>query len=237
VAGAETGLRRLPALTGADSVEIDAVTYGGHAEAWTAAGAAIRPGGAARVIVNPNNPDGTRTPRAVLLRPLAEGRWLIVDESFGEADPELSIADVTHDRLIVLRSFGKFYGLPGVRLGFVIAAPVVAARLRARLGDWPVCADAIALGQGAYADTAWREAQRRRLAQDAVALDRVLTARGFAIVGGTSLFRLAGAQDAGDRFARLCEAGVLTRPFAEAPTWLRFGVPAAADLPRLEAAL
>lgn len=237
VAGAEAGLRLLPSVLCARDVEIRGPTYGGHAEAWTATGAQIRSGGQALVIVNPNNPDGCETARETLIDRTLDERWLIVDESFGEAAPHLSVADVEADLLIVLRSFGKFYGLPGVRLGFVIAAPALAQRLRGRLGDWPVSAQAIAIGRAAYADTAWREKAFKRLECGRDRLDALLTRAGFEIVGGTSLFRLAAAPDAGERFNRLCEAGILTRPFANEPTWLRFGIPAPGDFARLEAAL
>jgi cobalamin biosynthetic protein CobC len=90
-----------------------------------------------------------------------------VDESFVEASPEISVSDATIERLIVLRSFGKFYGLPGVRLGFVIAEPVTIKRLQALQGDWPVSADAVAIGRAAYLDEIWRVQSRERLERDA----------------------------------------------------------------------
>jgi cobalamin biosynthetic protein CobC len=145
--------------------------------------------------------------------------------------------DVGQGGIVVLRSFGKFFGLPGLRLGFVAVRPDLVERLRRRQGEWPVSADAIAAGLTAYADTAWAEAARDRLARDARRLDGLLTRAGFDVVGGTSLFRLAEAADAQDRFAALASTGVLTRPFAYNPRWLRFGLPAEAHWPRLEAAL
>jgi cobalamin biosynthetic protein CobC len=140
-------------------------------------------------------------------------------------------------RTIVLRSFGKFYGLPGVRLGFAIAEPGLAARIGAQFGDWPVGAEAIAAGLSAYGDHAWAERTRVRLARDAARLDALLTAAGFEVLGGTSLFRLAAAADAKRRFIALARRGVLTRPFPDQPTWLRFGLPKPKDWPRLKAAL
>lgn len=237
VPGAEAGLRLLPGLLKISAVEIAGRTYGGHEDAWRAAGVPVVAGGEAVVVVNPNNPDGRTLSREALTDLAWDGRWLIVDESFGEVTPELSIVGLEAERLIVLKSFGKFYGLPGLRLGFVVATRDLAGRLRRRLGDWPVSAEAIVMGRAAYADTAWRAATRARLARDAGRLDKILTAGGFEIVGGTSLFRLAAAPDAGERFQKLCEAGILTRPFAYAATWLRFGLPAPADFDRLEAAL
>jgi cobalamin biosynthetic protein CobC len=249
-AGAEAGIGLLAATLALDAVDIVAPTYGGHAQAWMACGAAvhlvsgadaIRSRASGLVIVNPNNPDGRTWPRVELLRLAAErsarAAWTIVDEAFVEAQPALGVAAAVSDRLVVLRSFGKFYGLAGVRLGFVIAEPFLAARLRSRLGDWPVCADAITLGQAAYADDAWADRQRTRLARSAARLDRLLRRAGFEIVGGTSLFRLTASADASRRFERLSAAGILTRPFEQDGAWLRFGLPGPRDWPRLEAAL
>ncbi|KRB41971.1 threonine-phosphate decarboxylase CobD [Phenylobacterium sp. Root700] len=241
VPGAEAALRALPRLLGARSVAIASPTYGAHAEAWRLAGAKVQcvaPGelagvaSEAVVMVNPNNPDGARHDD---LEP--GDRWLIVDESFVETAPELSVAARAGHRLIVLRSFGKFYGLAGVRLGFVIAEPGLAARIGAQFGDWPVSAEAIAAGTAAYADSAWREAAAARLTKDAARLDAMLTRAGFDILGGTSLFRLAATPDAARRFTALARGGVLTRPFPDQPTWLRFGLPKPKDWPRLQAAL
>lgn len=239
--GTEAALRALPRLLGARSVAIAAPTYGGHAEAWRLAGAKVdlvprdrlaASAAEAVVLVSPNNPDGARTPV-----PHAGDRWLIVDEAFVETAPELSIADRVGGRTVILRSFGKFYGLPGVRLGFVIAEPGLAARVSAQFGDWPLSAEAIAAGLAAYPDADWRERTQARLAHDADRLDALLTAAGFEIVGGTSLFRLAATPDAAARFIALARRGVLARPFPDQPTWLRFGIPKPKDWPRLAAAL
>lgn len=234
VPGAEAALRLAPQLTGARSVAIAAPTYGGHAEAWAGVPAAPAAKAEALVVVNPNNPDGAIRDTAAL----ADGRrWLVVDESFAETQPRVSVAGARLPRTLVLRSFGKVYGLPGVRLGFIVAEPGIAERARALVGDWPVGADALAMGRAAYADWAWLAATRSRLARDARRLDGLLIGAGFEVLGGTSLFRLVRAQDAGRRFERLAEAGILTRPFDHDPTILRFGLPGRRDWRRLVAAL
>jgi cobalamin biosynthetic protein CobC len=226
VPGSETAIRLLPDLLGVRRVAIAPDTYGGHAEAWRAAGAEVveeRDDAQARVVVNPNNPDG-RTTSADDLLASATSRWTIVDEAFVETTPKLSVAAQAGGRLIVLRSFGKFFGLAGLRLGFVVADASITARLRAKLGDWPLSADAIAAGQAAYADAAWTDRTRRRLTRDAARLDGLLTGAGLEPLGGTSLFRLARAPNARSMFLRLARAGILCRPF-EAPDLLRFGLP------------
>jgi cobalamin biosynthetic protein CobC len=214
-------------------------TYGGHAEAWRAAGADVvhEPAAAETwVVVNPNNPDGAITPAWDSLRS-AQARWTIVDEAFADTDPAVSVAAQAGGRLVVLRSFGKFYGLPGLRLGFVLGAPELIERVRLAQGDWPVAADAITAARAAYADTAWAARTRTRLARAGRRLDGLLAGAGLTVVGGTSLFRLARSDRAHEIFLALAAAGVLCRPF-EDPTRLRFGLPGGpAAWSRLKAAL
>lgn len=248
VPGAEAGLRALPRLLGARNVDILSPTYGGHAEAWRAAEVPLslvanldEATAEAVVLVNPNNPDGARheaMPLAETARWFSgQGRWLVVDESFVEATPELSIVTETASHLVVLRSFGKFYGLPGVRLGFVVGAPDLVARVRAQFGDWPVGAEAIRAGTDAYADVGWRVATLARLRSDVERLDQLLFTTGFEPLGGSPLFRLTKCRDAPHRFDILCRHAILVRPFPHDPSWLRFGLPDAAGWPRLAAAL
>jgi cobalamin biosynthetic protein CobC len=251
VPGSEVALRLLARLLPAKTVAVAGPTYRSHAQAWRAAGKSVRsiacPDLASAeadvvVAVNPNNPDGYRqsplTLAALAQRQAGRGGWLIVDEAFVETAPELSVADRAGGGLIVLRSFGKFYGLAGLRLGFVLADHRIIAELRSVLGDWPVSAAAIAAGRAAYPDAPWRDRTQASLTRKAARLDGLLARAGFEIVGGTSLFRLCAAPDATRRFARLAERGVLTRPFEADPRWLRFGLPAgAAAWRRLEQAL
>jgi cobalamin biosynthetic protein CobC len=244
IAGAEAGLRLLPRLLRANTVFIDSPTYMGHADAWTQAGAEvvnqIRAAGCV-VIVNPNNPDGRIHQREVLLA-IADGQqqrggWLVVDESFAEVLDEPSIVSAGHPAIIALRSFGKFYGMAGLRLGFALGPPDLAMRLRQWLGDWPISADAIAAGVAAYPNVAWRTRTRARLTARSKQLDRLLTRAGLKIAGGTILYRLAEVDDAAAWFVRLAAAGILTRPFRYAPNWVRFGLPRSRDLGRVRAAL
>jgi cobalamin biosynthetic protein CobC len=133
--------------------------------------------------------------------------------------------DVARGNVVVLRSFGKFFGLAGVRLGFAIAAEDIATRLRVSLGPWSVSGPAIAIGAAALADDAWIGSTQVRLKQAARRLDRLLAGAGLDVVGGTSLFRLAQTPAAAALYETLGRAGILARRFAEHPTWLRFGLP------------
>jgi cobalamin biosynthesis protein CobC len=213
-------------------------TYDGFAGAFAAAGARFVEAKrledmgalAAAIVVNPNNPDGRVTPRAALLdlhRRLARrGAALIVDEAFADFDGSESLAPtLPANGAVVLRSFGKTYGLAGLRLGFALASPDIATALRAALGPWPVSGPAIAIGTCALADSDWREAMRARLSKDAARLDALLHGASWRIIGGTRLFRLAAHEDARAAFERLLAAGILARPFADEGTWLRFGIP------------
>ncbi len=183
------------------------------------------------VAANPNNPDGRVLARDALLA-LAKDlrRWgglLVVDEAFMDVGPPgASLAsDVACGNVVVLRSFGKFFGLAGLRLGFALAAPALAVKLRTQLGPWAVSGPALAVGVKALADAAWAERTRRRLAEVAGRLDAVLTGSGLDIVGGTTLFRLARTPAAPALFHRLGRAGMFVRAFPESATWLRFGLP------------
>jgi cobalamin biosynthetic protein CobC len=238
-AGSQHLIQTLANLLPTRRVAVLGATYAGHARAWRAAGAEVARVDTvsrladfdAAIVVNPNNPDGRIVERGALLEVreamAARGGVLIVDEAFMDFDAcEQSLAPALPARgAVVLRSFGKTYGLAGLRLGFAIAAFDIAAALRAALGPWPVSGPAIAIGCAALADEGWLEAARARLAGDAARLDRLLGEHGWTIVGGAKLFRLAERPDARAAFERLLRHGILTRPFAHAPDRLRLGIP------------
>jgi cobalamin biosynthesis protein CobC len=227
-------------------------TYGEHARVAVAAGHSVKEigglgavGAAGLVIVtNPNNPDGRIVPKAELIALAKDLRprsgLLIVDEAFMDVGPPgVSLAgEVSRGNIVVLRSFGKFFGLAGVRLGFALLDPALAQRLSATLGPWPVSGPALAIGTKALADTAWIERTRARLASAAQRLDAIIAASGIEVAGGTSLFRLAHTPAANALFELLGRAGIFVRRFPDNPHWLRFGPPSAeADWWRLEIAM
>lgn len=234
VPGSEIALRLLPMLGVPLPIVAAVPSYGTHREVASEAVAPAevdRVRGGTLLIANPNNPDGHLLDRAdlhILARQQAElGGWLVVDEAFADTDPAPSIAAVGEDApVIAMRSFGKFFGLAGIRLGFVIAPAVVIAALRGLLGDWPVSAQAIGWGRAAYADREWIEATRIALAERARRLDAMLARHGLSARGASPLFRLVEHPDAGAIFERLGRAGILARPFADRADWLRFGLPA-----------
>jgi len=250
--GSQALIQWLPRLRPPGQVAVLAPTYGEHAACWAAAGhevmaidslAALPPCCDGLVLSNPNNPDGRILPPEELLAASAalraRGGWLVVDEAFADVAPAASLAArAGTPGVILLRSFGKFFGLAGLRLGFAVAEPSVAATVAAALGPWAVSGPAAAVAVAAFADRDWIAATRRRLSAAAAALDTLLLRHDVAVIGGTDLFRLAATKDAARLFDRLCRHGIFVRRFDAAPDWLRFGLPAdAAAAARLDAAL
>jgi cobalamin biosynthesis protein CobC len=211
-----TEFRHAAALAGHDVVEVSDL---GQLESADLA-----------IMANPNNPDG-RTFRKDLAQ-LAQARQgrgglLLIDEAFMDVGPSGAslCAEVERHDIVVLRSFGKFFGLAGVRLGFAVASSTIAARLAAALGPWAVSGPAIAIGEMALADGAWAAAMRVQLEVEAQRLDAMLFDARLAVIGGTSLFRLVRLPAADQLFRHLGEAGIFVRRFAEQPAWLRIGLP------------
>lgn len=249
--GTETGMRAIDCLGLPGPVRHVVPSYSSHAEMLAGStGIAhhdledeARRGGTI-ILANPNNPDGRIVPPTRLLtvaRTLRDkGGWLIVDEAFADVVPDASILPLLYERdpVIVFRSFGKFFGLAGLRLGFVAAPGPQLTLFRRRLGSWPVSTPAIAIGRAAYRDDEWIAATRAALAVSALHLDEVLVRHGLTPMGDCPLFRLVETGDASAIFERLARAGILVRPFDYAPRWLRFGLPADTEaLDRLDRAL
>jgi cobalamin biosynthetic protein CobC len=250
--GTQMLIQWLPRLAPEGAVAIVSPTYNEHATAWNVAGHNVIavagldavPKHARHVlIVNPNNPDGRIVGHAALAQiatTLQErGGWLVIDEAFADVDPASSAITLCRDLpVIVLRSFGKFYGLAGLRLGFVIGGPEIVQRCTAALGPWACSGPAIAVGAAALQDHVWAERTRTDLHRQAQQLDNVLRAAGFIIVGGTDLFRLAQHPHASLYHERLARKHIWCRSFDWASELLRFGLPGDdAGLARLASAL
>lgn len=196
------------------------------------------------IVVNPNNPDGRLHRRADLLD-LADhlksrAGMLAVDEAFMDVGPqdERLDGDVTGRNIVVLRSFGKFFGLAGVRIGFAVCDRTTASSLRDRLGPWAVSGPALAIGRAALADLGWQAAMRTDLHARAERLDAILAKAGFAIDGGTNLYRYVRHPAAQDVVEALGQRGILVRSFDFDRSALRFGIPGSdPDFERLATAL
>jgi len=238
VPGSQWAIRALPQLLPRGRVALPQPLYAEHPTAWQAAGHTLVAWDEAAdyaVLCNPNNPTGALIPRACLLERAQRVRLLVVDEAFIDDDAQASLLGA-HPNIVVLRSLGKFFGLAGVRVGFVFAAREWLDRLRGLLDPWAVSHPARWAARRALADRAWQSRQRLKLGAAAERLAALLAAHGLPNTG-TALFRYAPTERAAEMSAALASMGILVRSFA-APPALRFGLPGAeAEWRRLERAL
>ncbi|SLN21756.1 Threonine-phosphate decarboxylase [Falsiruegeria litorea R37] len=234
--GASALIARLPMLSPAARIEITPPTYNEHAAAFAAQGWQVsdQAPAEARVLVHPNNPDGR-----LWSQEDAKGHKLtVIDESFCDVTPESSLIHLAEaENTIILKSFGKFWGLAGLRLGFAIARPEIISRLNDMTGPWAVSGPALRVGTQALQDWAWAEETRVALACEADRLDALVTAKGAKVAGGTSLFRLYHVDNAKAWQDRLAEKHIWSRIFPYSDTFLRLGLPPADRWDQLENAL
>ena len=253
--GSQALIQLLPLLLLPTEVEILGPTYAEHARCWRLAGHSVteitvvdlkqyhRRARPVLVVAQPNNPDGSVLARPELVLAAharaAQGGLVVVDEAFADCVPECSLAFRSGmPGLLVLRSFGKFFGLAGLRLGFALGEQALIARIEAALGPWAVSGPALAIGRAALSDADWVTATRRRLAATSEALDSLLSRHGFAGLTGSPLFTLVQTDQAPALFERLAAAHILVRRFEAWPDRLRFGLPPDdAALDRLDRAL
>jgi cobalamin biosynthesis protein CobC len=247
LAGAQAAIQLVPFLRPLGQARVLSPTYNEHAGSLRAQGWQVSEcqrfedlaGADLAVVVNPNNPDGRSFAPATLLALAGRVGLLVVDESFADTNPELSLLPhALPVNLLVLRSFGKFYGLAGLRLGFAFGSAAMIERLTALSGPWPVSGAAIHAGTLALADDPWASAMRVQLAADAMRADALAAQKGWALVGGMPLFRLYQTPDAKAAQDHLARHHIWSRIFPWSPDWLRLGLPGDEDeWARLAAAL
>ncbi|WP_027051285.1 threonine-phosphate decarboxylase CobD [Mesorhizobium erdmanii] len=250
--GTQILLPRVASLVRPGKALVLGPTYAEHARAAAIAGhevtevrdfAALAEADLA-IVVNPNNPDGRVIERDRLLALAAglraKGGRLVVDEAFMDVGPrQHSLAgDVDRGGIVVLRSFGKFFGLAGVRLGFALSNAATVEFLETQFGPWAVAGPALEYGIRALADIGWQDAMRASLTEAAARLDGLFGRFGVPVAGGTTLFRYLQLPDAAGLFSALGERGVLLRHFPDRPHALRAGLPGCQEeWQRLESAL
>ncbi len=232
--GASAIIAALPRVIPTGDVFIPAPTYNEHAAAFAASGWRLGQNPRhATVAVHPNNPDGHLWQAADLATP-----YVIIDESFCDVTPKASLIHLAQrPGTVVLKSFGKFWGLAGLRLGFAIGDPEIVGKLTDLLGPWQISGPALAIGAAALSDTQWANETRACLTGDTARLDRMMTATGAKLVGGTTLFRLYDVGDAAAMQDRLARHHIWSRTFPYSGNWLRLGLPATDRWDQLEAAL
>ncbi len=238
VAGVQAAIQMLPHLL-EGRVAVLGPTYGEYRHCFERAGRSvdevqdicgISDHHRVVIVVNPNNPDGRVIDRHRLLALAGDlekrDGYLIVDEAFADLHPEISLAGSagTQDGLIVLRSFGKYFGLAGMRMGFVLAQERVLEALRHLQGPWAVSGPALAIASALMRDECAIAAIDATIRERRSALEAVLSGAGLPIVGGTGLFVLVEHTGAHALHDQLCRNHILTRRFDYAPHWLRFGL-------------
>lgn len=244
--GSQAIIQWLPRLRGRSRVAIVGPTYAEHARSWAASGhdvvSATPSDTVGRdidvvVVGRPNNPDGRIASFSWLEQAASRlgrrGGWLVVDEAFADCLETPSVTAVLRGEAVIsLRSFGKFFGLAGGRLGAALTNNPVRDDLAQALGPWCVPGPMLAIAGRAYADQTWIARTRTRLAQAAARLDRLVTRAGLRVVGGTTMFRLYESVRAPMLFDALAAAGIYVRRFEADPTWLRLGLPPNAEADR-----
>ena len=219
-------------------VSLLAPSYAEHAHAWR--GRAVHQCDAAGldaavdrsdvvVLVNPNNPSGVHFARDSLLewhtRLARRGGWLIVDEAFIDAEPGASLAaQAGLPGLVVLRSLGKFFGLAGARVGFVLAPAALRLQLAEALGPWAISGPGRHAARHALADRDWQQRMRHKLTAAGARLAALLQEAGLGSVSGPALFKWFAHPRAAALHEALARRGILVRLF-DTPASLRLGLP------------
>ncbi len=227
VPGSEAAIHLLPRLLPPGRVCLLGPTYGGHRAGWDAAGHSVfeaQTPEAADVLVfcRPNNPTGDTYPDVDLDALAGQYRLIVVDEAYADTDPS---PPILRPGVVGLRSFGKFFGLAGVRIGFVWGDRQITEPLEAMLGSWSLGPQALHWGTEALLDKTWHTITRNRLRRESAKLAESLTTAGLPLLGRTDFFCLVETPDAHRIADRLGRLGILVRAFAAQPTWLRVGLP------------
>ncbi|GHA02441.1 threonine-phosphate decarboxylase [Arenicella chitinivorans] len=180
--GSQLAIRLLPTLLHAQShVAIPQVGYQEHRYGWQRAGHHIHfykdstelntlvatQQVEHAVVINPNNPTTERY-TAEELRALGDTLrgLLLVDEAFADTETSSMVGQLdAMPNLLILRSPGKFFGLAGARIGFLLSRHRIADALKTLLMPWSLSAPACYVVESALRDKAWQVAQQRRIRQ------------------------------------------------------------------------
>ncbi|GGB98078.1 threonine-phosphate decarboxylase [Marinobacterium zhoushanense] len=181
------------------------------------------------VLINPCNPSSCSFPREQLERwhrqLAARGGWLVVDEAFIDATQEQSlIGPVIPEGLIILRSLGKFFGLAGLRVGFLFADAELREAVANEMGPWALAHPSRWLATRALLDRQWQRQAQASLHHQQRRLVQLLQQYFAQPVRSTSLFAWVATEQAGAIQQRLALGAVLVRRFDD-PPGLRFGLP------------
>jgi threonine-phosphate decarboxylase len=186
-----------------------------------------RPPVDAVLLCNPNSPtgQGCDVDAVIALAHAAHRRKILVilDETFADYCEERSMLPLLHraGHAIVLRSFTKFFALPGLRIGYLVTTAALVRRLRVHQAPWSVNALAQEAALGALADR--RHAQRSRtfMARERARLCRVLNTlsgcKVFPSEANFVLMELPVGWSAGRLTTALSRQGILIRDCSTVP--------------------
>ncbi|MDF2720785.1 MAG: cobalamin biosynthesis protein CobQ [Paenibacillus sp.] len=170
---------------------------------------------------HPNNPTGRLANADMLHRLVREGVPLVLDEAFIDFVPNedsvsfIRIAAQTKG-LFVIRSMTKFYAIPGIRLGFIVAHPDDIRRLSRLQVPWSVNAIAQWVGEAVLDERQYADRTRRWLGEERPWLAGRLEALGLRVVPGDVNFILVSiserfGMDAQQLQRKMGELGILIR--------------------------
>ncbi len=257
-AGSQAALQILPQLRADSKVAMPKFMYQEHANAWQANGHEVIKfdffpdentiqQADVLLLCNPNNPTAIKFSVPELLSwhasLAARGGWLVVDEAFMDITPEHSIAKYAHlEGLFVLRSLGKFFGLAGARVGFILAEEHMLKQMQEAIGPWSITGPSRLIAKQALLDKAWQEKMRVQLAENSQKLATLLTKYHLTPMSGTALFQFLPTKNAQALQQHLAQQGIWVRLFSDTPglsarAALRFGLPPEDGWGKLESAL
>jgi len=240
VAGSQAAIQGLPLLRNKSTVGVLSLAYAEHGYSWKKAGHEVIELSVTTInnqlhkldvliLINPNNPTAQRFTKTQLLdwhqQLKQRNGWLIIDEAFIDSTPEHSLSSYpVNDGLIILRSIGKFFGLAGIRCGFVIANHHILKQLDELLGPWTISNPSRYIATAALLDLNWQNKIQSDLKNQSNRLALLLQNNGFEIIAQTDLFHWIQTDNAEHIHNTLAEQGILTRLFHN-PLSLRFGLP------------
>lgn len=240
VAGSQAAIQVLPLLRQRSKVGVLFPAYEEHAHSWRKAGHEVIELLAEQIdsqlceldvliLINPNNPTGLSFRKSKLLdwyKVLDQrGGWLIVDEAFIDTMSENSLSSYPASYgLIILRSVGKFFGLAGIRCGFVITADIFLDRINEILGPWTISHPSRYIATTALLDNRWQSQAISKLKKQAARFTELLEGQGLKVTAKTDLFQWVQTSKACKYYQLLAKKGILVRLF-ENPNSLRFGLP------------
>lgn len=244
--GTQLAIRLLPSLlTQGQRVAVPSIGYQEHRYAWQRAGhkvvdydcfdslSSLTDNDAIdhAVVINPNNPSCELIDKNHLVT-IAQKLVgvLIVDEAFADYDNAQSLVSTTQlDNILVLRSIGKYFGLAGARVGFVISNHPLARELNTLLQPWSINGAALAITEQALSDIQWQQQQTSRIKQQNQSLLELIAKHFNFLCKNQGLFTtlFADAQTLSRLQHKLAQQTIWTRlgDPCQGQNWLRLSLP------------